>query len=471
MMFQKSQLLALALVATSGLDVSASSSNRGVISAHNTRGIGANSQLGRHILSQARPINEDGSHRFLQDDADYSFVADYSIKFQGCHHVQQWNEYADEEDDVRVKTKRLVRFRLCEKSSCSNSNSAGCSSKFGDYVVDMNTFVAAYLEALDEESEEICSDANSECQTECNGNDDESDCLTTCYQSYGVSFCSDYYNNQNGNNNDDAAFDPSEYASCAQFDGAQGGRRRERALEQAAYDYYIGPYCADQGGEIHLGLFTDETCTTYAQNGESTFYSMMGYELPYSDDSLVSSRCFACGQNNGNNNNNNGAQVKDFCSSVYAYAGKCETRMDIGYPNESSCSYIEGIKIIREDGVIRTSSVKKSKAAAVFIGLFLTLAVLLLGYVYYLRTSKSMFFVSKIYIYIYLQNLCILICYRVIPFFFIQSLIEPRSILRLPLNPLLKEQPTSTNWSGASHCVATSSIKSTLFPSKEYVII
>ena len=61
--------------------------------------------------------------------------------------------------------------------------------------------------------------------------------------------------------------------------------------------------------------------------------------------------------------------------------------MSIEYPNESSCNYIEGIKIIRQDGVIRTSTTKKSKAAAVAIGLFTTLAVLLAGYVYYLRTK------------------------------------------------------------------------------------
>ena len=48
---------------------------------------------------------------------------------------------------------------------------------------------------------------------------------------------------------------------------------------------------------------------------------------------------------------------------------------------------IEGIKIIREDGVIRTSATKKSKAAAVTIGLFTTTSVLLAAYVYYLRTK------------------------------------------------------------------------------------
>jgi len=339
--------------------------------------IGAKSKLGQHLLAHARALNtEEEEGRSLQNDVDYSFVADYSIKFQGCHHVQQWNEYADDEDDVRVKTKRLVRFRLCESDSCSNSNSAGCTSKFGDYVVDMNTFVAAYLEAMEEEQEEICQEAAYDCQADCDGNDDAAGCMSACYDAYDVSFCNDLYadDDQQENGND---FDPSEYSACAQFDG------RRRLEENNGYDYYIGPYCADQGGEIHLGLFTDETCTTYAQNGETTFSNMMGFSLPYSDDSLVSSRCFACGQNNGNGN-----ELKDMCGNIYTYSGKCETRMNIGYPNESSCSYIEGIKIIREDGVIRTSTVKKSKAAAVCIGLFLTMAVLLAGYVYYLRTSK-----------------------------------------------------------------------------------
>ena len=63
--------------------------------------------------------------------------------------------------------------------------------------------------------------------------------------------------------------------------------------------------------------------------------------------------------------------------------------MNVYYPNEAACSYIEGIKIIREDGVIRTSATKKSKAASISIGCFLTIAVLLAGYVYYLRTKLS----------------------------------------------------------------------------------
>jgi len=345
-----------------------------------SKDIKAGSALGSKLIAKARRLDN--------NYYDESFVADYSIKFQGCHHVQQWNADADDEDDVRVKTKRLVRFRLCPSDSCSNSKSVGCTSKFGDYVVDMNTFVESYLEAIDEEKDEICTDASEDCQAECDGSNNYNNCIGSCYDAYDVSYCSSYFNDDDGEDGDDEEFDPQDYAECAQFDF---GRRRklsadENEMRQLDNDieYYIGPYCAEQGGEVHLGLFTEETCTTYASNGESMFYNYMGYELPYSDNSLISSRCFACGVDEGYGYN----ELKEVCQDIYDYSGKCETRMSsTDYPNESSCSYIEGIKIIREDGVIRTSTVKKSKVAAVCIGLFLTLGVLLAGYVYYLRTK------------------------------------------------------------------------------------
>lgn len=104
--------------------------------------------------------------------------------------------------------------------------------------------------------------------------------------------------------------------------------------------------------------------------------------MPYSESSLVTTRCLSCGRNE------NGAYTsKEVCESPYKMAGKCETKMSIDYPNESSCNYIEGIKIIQSDGVIRTSAVRKSKAAAVGIGIFTTMSVLLGAYVYYLRTK------------------------------------------------------------------------------------
>ena len=320
-------------------------------------------------MANARALANNNNNN--QNQYNLDFLSAYSIKFQGCHHVSQWNADAHDEGDVRILTKRLVRFRLCPSDSCSNDRTAGCSSKYGDYVVDLDTFVASYLSAIANEKGDICDSTEYECKQSCNNGKDE-DCMADCFDGFGVSYCI------NGATDDNNGFDVSGYGACAQF--KMNGRR---SLAED-YKYYLGPYCADQGGEIHLGLFTDDTCTTFASNGEAAFESATGFSLPYSDTSLVSNRCLACSHINGDGN----TEIKDVCTTTYSVSGKCETKMAIEYPNESACTYVEGIKIIRADGVIRTSAVRKSKSAAVCIGLFLTIAVLLAGYVYYLRTSK-----------------------------------------------------------------------------------
>lgn len=293
----------------------------------------ADSDVARNLMHHARRVQEDGED-YNYDDVDTDFLSGYSVKFQGCHHVQQWNEQAEDEEDVRIMTKRLVRFRLCPSNECV-TDTTGCTSHYGDYVVDMETYMASYFEAMQQ---------------------------------------------QNGGRKLDQNYDVEQYMECAEFD-------MRRHLQDNGYDYqyygnedikyYVGPYCADQGGEIRLGLFTDDTCTSFAESQ----YAIQGF--PYTESSMVSMSCINCGVYDGN-----GYEVSEFCGDIYEIAGKCESRMSVYYPNEAACSYIEGIKVIREDGVIRTSATKKSKAASVAIGCFLTIAVLLSGYVYYLRTSK-----------------------------------------------------------------------------------
>jgi hypothetical protein len=116
-----------------------------------------------------------------------------------------------------------------------------------------------------------------------------------------------------------------------------------------------------------------------AEDGAEMFQMVHnGMALPYSEQSIVNLGCLSCGGY---------GEVNELCENLYEVAGKCETKMNVYYPNESACSYIEGIKVIREDGVIRTSATRKSTAAAITTGLFLTAALLLSGYVYYLRTK------------------------------------------------------------------------------------
>jgi len=328
-----------------------------------------NSDAGRNLLKNARRVenngqyygNADGQSQYNGDysevnwnDIDNSYIAGYSVKFQGCHHVQQWNDDADGEDDIKIMTQRLVRFRMCPADSCSGTTTRGCDSNYGDYLVDMETYVQAYMTQMQ--------------QQYMNNNQ--------------------YYGNGGGRDLANYNMNFDDYVTCSEMDMNDDQRKRARELyQQNNYyynnnddsSYYVGPYCAEQGGEIRLAVFYDDTCTVFADEGAEVFQMVHnGMALPYSEQSIVNLGCLSCGGY---------GEVNEMCDTLYEVAGKCETKMNVYYPNESACSYIEGIKVIREDGVIRTSSTRKSTAAAVMTGLFLTAALLLSGYVYYLRTK------------------------------------------------------------------------------------
>jgi len=77
---------------------------------------------------------------------------------------------------------------------------------------------------------------------------------------------------------------------------------------------------------------------------------------------------------------------------MYMQSGKCEAEFskdDVPYPEEGACTYIESVKRLKSDGIIRSDQKISSKPASVAIGIFTSLAVLLGGYVYYLKSKIS----------------------------------------------------------------------------------
>lgn len=341
---------------------------------HSNGDIPMNSKAGRKLVQNARRAQNNYNYGNGQqqygnngeevnwDEIDTAYLANYSVKFQGCHHVQQWNDNAQDADDIKIMTQRLVRFRMCPAETCTSATTKGCDSNYGDYIIDMETYVNAYMSNIQNQ-----------------------------YMNNGQN--NGYYGNRKLDDRYNVNFE--DYLQCSQMDMNNNQRARARQLRELNnqyyssgqyyqyqnndVQYYVGPYCAQQGGEIRLGVFYDDTCTVAASEGPEIFKMMHnGMSLPYSESSMVSLQCMSCGMY---------GEVNEMCESVYQDAGKCETKMSVYYPNESACSYLEGIKVIRDDGVIRTSSTRKSTAAAIATGVFLSAALLLSGYVYYLRTK------------------------------------------------------------------------------------
>lgn len=331
--------------------------------------LSSNSALGQKVLANARQLEANDA------EVDYSWVTNYSIKFQGCHHVKQWNAEADEGADVRIATKRLIRFRLCPSSSCDSESSGGCSSGYGDYVVDMETYLMAYTENLEMVQEAQC-EYLQENVCNCDNADDEESCMSSCYYNNGASYCIE-------EEADDAGGEPfqlADWVACAQADF--GGRRR---LDQGA-EYFVGPYCSDEGSEVVLGLFTDDACSVFADDygGRSTYKSMSGNSLPYSEESVLGLECISCLETQDANNDQNAAEASEMCQMMYSASGKCEEN-GFGDSNQAACNYMSGIKIMRSDGIIEAPA--GSGSAAAFIGVFAAAFFITGGYAYYLKTK------------------------------------------------------------------------------------
>lgn len=348
---------------------------------HQLTDIKADSKMGQALLSQARLVKEE------ENQIDITWAKDYSLKFQGCHSVAQWNADVDDKNDVRIETKRLIRFRLCPTSSCSASDAGGCKSGYGDYIIDMNTYLQAYYDASTAVNEYKCAEIAANC--DCSNAENADYCAYDCYVAKNMAdICADRnpYEEEGGNNE---KFKLEEYVACGRWEN------KRRQLNDNNNKFYIGPYCAEQGGAIFLGLFTDDSCTTFADEygGTETYLATTGVALPYSAQSIVGMECISCTEPTEYNVDGDDAADEDVvsenCEKVYSIAGKCESDLAAvsSSPNNNGCSYIEGIKIVRKNGTVESKSSAASKTASVFIGLFVVAFVLLAAYVYYLRTK------------------------------------------------------------------------------------
>jgi hypothetical protein len=342
--------------------------------------ISSDSALGSRLLKSARRVNENNQ------EADLSWVASYDIKYQGCHHIKQWNGAADEQNDVRIFTKRLVRFRLCPSDQCLASSGGGCSSGYGDYIIDMDEFVASWYEAKMQVQEKNCEYfLNYQC--DCEDDDGKGDdfnreyCEYDCLNDAGMPECID---DNPYVDDDNEKVDAEDYLQCAELKANNGG--------DDGVQYFVGPYCSGQGGAIKLGVFTDDSCTEFAS---VSFFTLMGYELPYTDSSIVGQECLSCiddgdeQQNQNNNNNNAAAAIREECQTLYQDAGKCEVHLPEGTvaeQNTQACNYMEGVKIVRADGLVDVSEARPSAVATAFIVIFAMAFAAMAFYVWYLRT-------------------------------------------------------------------------------------
>ena len=346
------------LLAVAGAAASSSFHQDAAIDLSSTEDIAANSKLGSMIMSKARQLNNNNNN----NNYDMTWVSGYSIKFQQCTATDNYyggyfggngnnNENNNNKNNYNgMYEQRLVHFKLCPSSSCSNNCEGGA-----DYVVDMAEFVNAYVESKLTAQEYNCERVRENCYCENNNNNNGYSCEYYCYQNAGLDYC---YNNNNNNNNNKNQFNIQEALECRKLEVNQdaldyyyysNNKNANNGYYQnqnAKMEFFVGPYCAKGGKKILLGVFMEETCSFTAPEG---IYEKLNYgqKLPYSSESLVENTCLSCKEPTDSDEQNDYDQedadaVTDVCERLYGDAGKCESGLsNVAYPNNYACDFIK----------------------------------------------------------------------------------------------------------------------------------
>jgi len=288
-------------------------------------------QAAAKVLRNARRLDEDKDEGDNEEDEnneeedEYAFLSNYNLKFVSCDKsLQMKNEDGD-------YTYGAAILRLCPtESGCDNDSAGGCKEGYGDFAVSIEDYVDAYFE------------------------------------------------DQEDNMNWDDNFDGNKYAKCEEYEPEVEGD--DNPYEN--YEFFIGAACADDGDDIKLGFFSDDTCQT---DSEISFGDVSnGWTLPYSSGGLVSKNCADCLEYN---EDEGGYELREMCTELYENANmKCEENMQFASQYGQDVSSCEAISEL-----LPRSAKSGGGGAGKFFAwlLFIILIVGILGYIMWWRKKKQ----------------------------------------------------------------------------------
>jgi hypothetical protein len=264
----------------------------------------ARRNLLNNLVAKAQPRRRLDQNAQEEEEVDYGEfgfdVTAFSVKYTGCSAIMTYSDEAAKEADTVLAAERFVVFRLCPTDSCNKYDAKGCSSNYGEYVLEMGD----YLETMAQYNEEKLQGYCEYCQQcyEAQGQDAEEeqaaeeeedaaeedgqerkrrldeqaaadnqaagdDAADAC-----SSVCADYatlcdVEGEEAEGEEEEQYEAADFFECAQFENENDGSV-----------YYLGPHCSNDAFSIVIGVYSDEDCNTYVGN-EISVYDATGIDL------------------------------------------------------------------------------------------------------------------------------------------------------------------------------------------------
>jgi hypothetical protein len=257
----------------------------------------------------------------------------YALKYIGCQNIHTFSdEMAEDQDSTTVLAmNRFVMFRLCPRDSCSNYNTLGCSSGYGDYMISMEEYLAAMVDFFYVEYQEFCetcyycmktaANANTNYNSNNGNNNDDANGTDDFRRELNNNgyYNSGYYQFQadDGDAGDDAAAATDDANNAGDGSGQCEYRDVCERYKSACKNYnskadqfeeyfqcnafnmgnmvgYMGPHCMSDGVTISIGLYADKNCNQYQSDlADMSAYTGLDFAHSYLQ-TFYSESCMSC---------------------------------------------------------------------------------------------------------------------------------------------------------------------------------
>ena len=240
--------------------------------------------------NNANQANQANNYQDEDEAADGNFeVANYALSYHRCAAVNQWDDEtaATEDTDTSFVHKNFAILRFCPAETCdrggggrrirkleddgddeeakdlnfeSGARSSGCSSDYGEYMMELKTYLQTMAKYQSEQVEAFCYMCEQAFYENYKEAQDEYDncvndgCRHLTFEEYHEQYqrelngvCNDPYSEVCSQDALTEAEEITQYFECTESDDG----------------LYIGPHCHENGFTITLGVFADEYCTQY----------------------------------------------------------------------------------------------------------------------------------------------------------------------------------------------------------------
>jgi len=265
-------------------------------------------------------------------------IAEYSLKYHKCTTMNLFNAEDEENnqndnDNGPFTPYTFVTFRLCPTDTCSADGWNGCRDTYGEYMMEMGTFLESQIKYDEEIFEQYCN----YCET----------CMYFENYFYGnnrnlASHACKYYDDCStyeevcANEDDSVSLTYDDLYQCIPIedavtdddgdDGDDGNNGDDDGTQ-----YFLGLACDDT---LQMAVYSDEDCTQFVGLGDAV-YDITGYNVEVGDDvmgSFLTHDCISCRESDKPykityQDQNDENDILEVCEDVYLASARCDERL------------------------------------------------------------------------------------------------------------------------------------------------